>query len=240
MVVDPNKDTALTVRDESPFGQLVRMADALGRNKLFGMTKDEILPLMLIAQAEGRHPATAAMEYDIIQGKPALKSKAIHARFNAAGGRVAWITRDDKCAKAKFTAKNGDTCEVAWDMDRVKAAGLATREMYGKYSRQMLSARCLAEGVRAVDPGCLNGMYGTEEIGDEPDMMDVTPERMPDAYASGGAPTDTPPTTTTTTAATGKPSVLDNFVDDIPEKTPKGRIVNVQTGEMLKGKDDLF
>ena len=47
------------------FDQLSKMASVLGRKKLFGMDQDELLPLMLIAQAEGKHPASAAMETDL-------------------------------------------------------------------------------------------------------------------------------------------------------------------------------
>src|SRR4030067_653482 len=85
-----------------PFDQLKGMAQALGANKLFGKTPEELLPLMLIAQAEGMHPAIAAQEYDIIQGKPAINSRAALARFQRSGGKIGWKTRTDKEATAIF------------------------------------------------------------------------------------------------------------------------------------------
>ena len=50
-----------------------RMAIGIAESGLFGAkTPEHAFALMLVAQAEGRHPATIAQEYDIIQGRPAL------------------------------------------------------------------------------------------------------------------------------------------------------------------------
>ena len=55
------------------------MADAIVRSKFYGFqTKDQVIAVMLVAQAENKHPATVMQEYDIIQGRPALKLSLIH------------------------------------------------------------------------------------------------------------------------------------------------------------------
>lgn len=69
-----------------PYVEMEKMATALATGKMFGKSAAELLPLMLIAQAEGKHPAIAAQEYDIIQGKPALNSRSALARFQQCGG----------------------------------------------------------------------------------------------------------------------------------------------------------
>ena len=59
-----------------------RMARAFAASKLFGVTNPEqALALCLVAQAEGRHPATAAQDYNIIQGRPAKKADAMLRDF---------------------------------------------------------------------------------------------------------------------------------------------------------------
>ena len=74
-----------------PFNDIERMALAVSKSQLFGMkTPDQAIALMLVAQSEGLHPARAAMEYHVIQGRPALKADAMLARFQAAGGKVEW------------------------------------------------------------------------------------------------------------------------------------------------------
>jgi DNA-binding XRE family transcriptional regulator len=59
-----------------PFDQLKEMALVMGKTGMFGKSPDQLMSLMLIAQAEGLHPAIAAQEYDIIQGRPAINSRA--------------------------------------------------------------------------------------------------------------------------------------------------------------------
>jgi hypothetical protein len=129
---------------------------------------------MLIAQAEGKHPASVAAEYDIIQNRPALKSHAALARFQQAGGKIQWTSRTDDKASAKFSHPSGGEVEITWTMDRAKAAGLTGKQNWKTYPAQMLSCRVVAEGVRAVFPACLNGTYLVEEVQD----FDAKPLRI--------------------------------------------------------------
>jgi hypothetical protein len=52
------------------------MASAIAKSGLFGMkTPDQALALMLIAQAEGMHPAIAARDYHVIQADQRLRGR---------------------------------------------------------------------------------------------------------------------------------------------------------------------
>lgn len=159
-------DSALTF----PLADVQQMAAVVAKSKLFGTkTEDEAMALMLLAQAEGMHPMRAVQQYHIIQGRPAMKSEAILARFQAAGGVVRWLVSDADEAKATFTTAAREEITVHWTMDRAKAAGLAGKDNWKSYAPQMLRARCIAEGVRAVAPGCILGLAAVEEV------EDVTP-----------------------------------------------------------------
>ena len=69
------------------------MAVAVVKSGLFGIkTVEQATALMLIAQAEGYHPALAARDYHIIQGRPTLKAETMMARFQQQGGKVDWKT----------------------------------------------------------------------------------------------------------------------------------------------------
>lgn len=151
-----------------PYQQIERMANAVAKSGLFAVKSPEAaVSLMLIAQAEGIHPAQAMMDYDVIQGKPALKASAMLARFQRAGGTVEWLEATDKTVSGKFTHAAGGSVTVTWDDARVKQAGLDTKDMHKKFPLQMKRARCISEGVRAVCPGVtpLN-MYTPEETAD--------------------------------------------------------------------------
>ena len=155
-----------------PVGDLEKMAHALAASKLFGLTTPEqALALMLVAQAEGLHPATAARDYHIIQGRPALKADAMLARYLSSGGKVEWHEHTDSKVEATFAHPSGGTLKIAWDMARAKAAGLGGKDMWSKYPRQMLRARVISEGIRATNPAIATGIYTPEEV------IDMEPEK---------------------------------------------------------------
>lgn len=162
-----------------PFEEMKGMADAIAKSKLFGMqTPEQVLALMAIAQAEGLHPAMAARDYHIIQGRPALKADAMLARFQSAGGKVEWKDYTDEKVTGIFSHPNGGSIELTWTIEQAKRIGLAGKDNWAKYPRAMLRARVVSEGIRTVFPGCVVGTYTPEEIQDfdsKPQEVDVTP-----------------------------------------------------------------
>lgn len=144
-----------------------KMATAVAKSGLFGVrTPDQAMSLMLIAQAEGLHPAIAARDYHIIQGRPSLKSDALLARFQANGGKVEWTEYTDQAVTAKVSHPQGGTVEIRWSYQMAERAGLTKNATWRQYPRQMLRARVISEGVRAVFPGVAVGVYTSEEVQD--------------------------------------------------------------------------
>lgn len=147
--------------------EMQQLANAVAKSGMFGIkTADQALVLMAISQAEGMHPAIAARDYHVIQGKPALKADAMLARFQTSGGRVEWTSMTDEKVSAIFSHPQGGSVEIDWDMKRAKSADLGGKEMWKKYPRQMLRARVISEGIRIVYPGVVAGMYTPEEVQD--------------------------------------------------------------------------
>jgi len=158
------------------FDEIERMAEHIVRSRLFGLSSvDQVVALMLMAEADGRHVASAMQDYSVIQGKPSLKAEAMLARFQQAGGKVKWTCLTDERVAAVFSHASCEPVEIDWDMDRAKQAGLGGRDMWRKFPRQMLRARVISEGVRTAFPGALGGMYAAEEV------MDFEPARQPAA-----------------------------------------------------------
>lgn len=152
-----------------PVDQVERMAIAVAKSGLFGVkTPDQAMALMLIAQAEGLHPAIAARDYHVINGRPTLKADAMLARFQTAGGSVRWGEYTDQRVVGTFSHPQGGSVEVAWTVDMATAAGLTKNPTWRSYPRQMLRARCVSEGIRTVFPGVVVGTYTPEEAEDEP------------------------------------------------------------------------
>ena len=150
-----------------PFEQQLQLADAFCKSGLFGVrTRDQAIALMAICEAEGLHPAKAVQEYHIIQGRPALKADAMLARFQSAGGKVAWSSMTDTRVAGVFSHAQGGSIEIEWTIDMAKRAGLTKNPTWNQYPRAMLRARCISEGIRSVFPGVVVGTYTPEEVAD--------------------------------------------------------------------------
>ena len=164
-----------------PFQELESMASAIAKSGLFGMkTPDQALALMLVAQAEGMHPATITQDYDIIQGKACRKTHSVMARFQQMGGRVEWHQLDDKIADATFSHPAGGSIRMEWTIQQAQKANLTGKDNWKNYPRAMLRARLIAEAVRAVYPAAIGGMMLSEEAQDMGGSIDsgVTPKRV--------------------------------------------------------------
>lgn len=158
-----------------PVQDIERMAFAIAGSGLFGMkTKEQAIALMLVAQSEGLHPARAALEYHIIQGRPSLKADAMLSRFQAAGGKVEWHDYEPTKVSATFSHPQGGSIRIEWTRKMADDAKLTNKDTWRQYPRQMLRARVISEGIRTVFPGVAVGIYTPEEV------QDFAPSNQPE------------------------------------------------------------
>lgn len=160
-----------------PVNDMSVMAESIVKSGFYGFkTKEQVMAVMLVAQAENKHPATVVQEYDIIQGRPALKSQAILARFQLAGGKVKWNEVSRTKCSGTFTHDAGGSITVEWTIDMAKQAGLYRMGSgWEKYPEDMLRARVISRAVRSIYPACILGHYAVEEVMD----FDVKPAPTP-------------------------------------------------------------
>ena len=138
-----------------------------GSGLLGSRDENQIFTLMMLAYKDGINPVQASMDYHIIQGKPALSSHATLVRFQKAGGKIKYLKRTDNECTIEFSHEQAGELTITWNMERAKQAGLnLNKQNWKQYPRQMLAARCIAEGVRALYPACLDGLYLVEEVQD--------------------------------------------------------------------------
>jgi hypothetical protein len=170
----PRRDNATT--DAPPMqyhsvSDIKEMARAVAQSRLFGLDESQAITLMLLAQAKGIHPIQAVERYHVIQGRPAMKADAMLADFFASGGTVDWGQHDHQKCEGTFTAPGVKSpVPIAWTIEDAKKADLLKNPMWAKYTRQMLRARVISEGIRMTMPGIIAGIYTPEEVADfEPD-----------------------------------------------------------------------
>ena len=151
-----------------PFQDMQQMAKAIADSRLFGLTDvNQVLALGMVAQAEGHAFATAARDYHVIQGRPALKADAMMARFQSAGGKVNWEVYTDEKVTGTFSHPNGGSLVVTWTLEQARSIGLVKPGSgWQKFPRAMLRSRCISEGIRSVYPGSVTGFYSPEEVQD--------------------------------------------------------------------------
>lgn len=153
---------------------LEKMAFAIAKSGLFGIkTIEQALALCLIAQAEGKHPALAALDYSIIHNRPSKNASAIQRDFLAAGGTIEWHRSDDEVCEATFFHPKGGSLPIKWDMERAKQAGLDQKENWVKYPAAMLRARTISEGCDAIFPSPAK-LYPPEIIEDFSESKNLT------------------------------------------------------------------
>lgn len=156
------------------FDEMERLAEYMAKSSLFGIkTKEQAVSLMALSQAEGLHPAIAARDYHIVQGRPTLKADAMMARFQQAGGKVEWKDYTDEKVTGVFSHPQGGKVEITWTIEMAKKANLTGKDVWRTYPRQMLRARTISEGIRTIYPGVAVGIYVPEEA---EEMVDITPE----------------------------------------------------------------
>lgn len=151
-----------------PVSDMTVMADSIVKSGFYGFkSKEQVMAVMLVAQAENKHPATVVQEYDIIQGRPALKSQAILARFQLSGGSVQWDELTPKRVVGTFKHPQGGSLTVEWTIEMAKQAGIyRDGSGWSKYPEDMLRARVISRAVRSIYPACILGHYATEEVMD--------------------------------------------------------------------------
>jgi hypothetical protein len=166
----------------SDINRIERMAEAVAKSGLFGLkTKDQAMALMLVAESEGRHPASAAKDYHIINNNPSKKAEAMLRDFLLAGGKVEWHALNDTIADATFSHPQGGVARIDWTIARATTAGLIANANWKKYPRAMLRSRCVSEGVRSIYPAATSGMYVPEEVQDFDPPKKAKQEKPTDA-----------------------------------------------------------
>ncbi len=180
-----------------PVNEIQLMANAVAKSGLFGIkTPEQAMALMLIAQAEGMHPAIAARDYHVIQGRPTLKADAMLARFQTAGGKVQWPEYTEARVTGAFSHPQGGEVAVTWTIEQAKKLGYLSKDSWKNFPRAMLRARCISEGIRTVYPGVVVGVYTPEEV-EEFDQSKARVKDMGQAEVIEERPTTQQPKATT-------------------------------------------
>jgi len=152
---------AMYDRITDPMQAIKTLGAAIFKSGIFGVDKPEIGEVLAMqCLAERKSPLELARTYHFIEGKLAIKSDALLAKFQMAGGTVTWTTRTDKLVVATFSNK-GSSVEIVAAFEDFEKKGIVfgkdgktLKDNWRKWPKQMLTARAISEGVRLVAPEC--------------------------------------------------------------------------------------
>lgn len=196
---------------------------------------------ILYGREVGLPPMTALTQTHVIEGKPAMSAEAMRAMVLAAGHDL--VVEETTGAKCRMRARRTGSDQwttLEWSIDMARAAGVAGKQVWKSYPRQMLQARCTTELVRLVFPDVIHGFRSLEELdrldsGEAPEEQDdsgsTTAVQRGGARKRAAAPRKTStaqaPTAPSTPAA-GPPLPGEPGYDDPAETSTGGE---AQSGE---------
>ncbi len=178
MVAD-SQSTALTVYERMPdsLAAIQALGKAIAISRMFGCeTVEQGQVLALECMARRMPPLTLAERYHVVQGKLMMKYDAMLAAFHELGGKHKIIARTEDRAEVELTIDGQTHREaITWEEAKqekwpYKGDGKTLKDNWAtpRARRQMLWARAVSEGVRALCPGVNSGRYVPEEIEIEP------------------------------------------------------------------------
>jgi hypothetical protein len=129
----------------------------------------EIAACILTGREVGIGPMQSLSKIHVIDGRPAMSSELMRSLVMAAGHEITYPTLSDEKVIVKGRRANSDQwTEVTWTMKDAQRIGVAGRDTWKKYPRQMLSARATSELCRLLFPDALGGIsYTVEELNDD-------------------------------------------------------------------------
>lgn len=161
--------------DRSSFallGPAADLADKIARTEFVPKTlrgrPDAILACILAGHEAGIPPMTSLQFIDIIDGRPAPRAQLARMLILSQGHRL-WIeeTTMTRCTVCGQRAGEEKVHRISWTLDDAQRAGIAAKDNWRKYPRQMLIARATGDLARIAFADVLGGMpYLAEELED--------------------------------------------------------------------------
>lgn len=167
------KDLEVYDRINDPMAAVKSLGASIFKSGLFGcdrIEQGEVLAMECLAQRKS--PLELNRTYHFIEGRLAIKADALLAKYMLAGGQVEWVERTNEKVVGRFfrgASSSVITHTLQEHVDNKNAISGKTGQLkdnWKKWPRQMLTARCISEGVRLIAPDCCFGSYVAEELED--------------------------------------------------------------------------
>lgn len=122
---------------------------------------------ILTGKSLGIDPLNALSNIFVVQGRPAMYARTMHAIVLRAGHEVVRTAATNESVTFAARRKGSEQWQqFTWDIERAKQAGYLSNKKYTSDPIAMLTAKALAEACRIIAPDVLTGVaaYSVEEV----------------------------------------------------------------------------
>lgn len=172
---DPHTDGWVTVlQPVAELAQQVSSTDFVP--KALRNNTAAVTAAILFGRELGMAPMHSLSGIHMVEGKPTLAAETMRAQVLAAGHEIGYGEVSSSKVEVKGRRKGETSWTVlTWTLADAQRAGLANKNVWKSYPRQMLTARATAELCRLIFPDVTHGMRATEEMEDGGDLLPAGP-----------------------------------------------------------------
>jgi len=159
-----------------------------------------------------------------IQGKIEISARLMNSLVRRAGHSIKIIRSDDKACVLLGKRTDGDTFECEFTIEEAAKAGLASRDVWKKYTSDMLYNRCMSRLARRLFSDVIGTAYVEGEIRDaiETDPNKIAATEYEDLTENKQGPAPTIPSKIEEEKAP----------DPEPKPTPQAKMTPMQISEL--------
>lgn len=170
------ESTELTVYQQDPTFALKRkdVATSLFESGLYPNLRNPAGAFAVVQYGAelGLGPMVSLQNINIINGKPAANGQVMLSLAMSRGVTFQVLSETDKECSIKFV-KGSNQYISHFTLKDAEEAGLTGKDNWKKWRRDMLFWRCVAKGVRRIDPTSVMGLYTPDELTDG-EVVDVS------------------------------------------------------------------
>jgi hypothetical protein len=167
-------DKLLSAYQPYTLDEIMRVSEMFARSGYFkeARTASQVFSKIVAGQELGVGPMTAMSMIHIVGGKATMDATLVGAQIKKSIRYDYRIKQsDEQICTLEFFERGKSVGESSFDMNDAKRAGLASREIWKSYPKDMLRSRAMTRGARMFCPDVFNGaIYTPEEIGAEVEL----------------------------------------------------------------------
>jgi hypothetical protein len=167
---------------QNPIEAIDRIGEFFTSSGMFGCNnKSQGMVLAMACLAEKKSPFEIKRAYHLVDGELSMRTDHMLGRFRSIGGKHKIVSRTPEVASVELTLDGEkQTFSFSWvdaqkepfvwsNSKNTKGEWLPKKNWATPRARmQMLWARVVSDGVRAMAPEIVSGTYTPEEVNDEP------------------------------------------------------------------------